>query len=78
MGYVAFKIISIVKPNPHMGSKALSITLIVVVLVFLFSDFAFGSIRLPSPGYWLFILGVLSSAIFEWRNSMTDNVMADK
>ncbi len=76
--YVVVGIISInTKPKTHRRSKILSIILIVAAAVFLLSDFAFGSVRLPWPGYWLFLLGVLSSAIFEWQDPMVHNGTAD-
>lgn len=71
MLYVAFRIFTVIgKRGTRTKSRVLSIALMVVIAVFLLSDFAPGSIRLPWPGYWLFILGVLSSSIFEWRNSL--------
>ncbi|MCI0611178.1 MAG: hypothetical protein L0Z71_19225 [Anaerolineae bacterium] len=70
VGYVVFRIFSIItKTKSRTGGEVLSIALMATMAVFLLSDFAFGSIRLPWPGYWLFILGVLSSAIFEWKNA---------
>jgi hypothetical protein len=71
MGYVVVKIIRIVKLKSPMGSKVISITLIGIGIIFLFRDLLY-RLNLPLPGYWLFILGLFSSAIFEWRHSMMD------
>ena len=66
MGYVVFKTLKNAKPQ---GSKAISISLLTVVIVFLSSDFSDIVGNLPLPGYWLFIVGLLTSAIFEWQRS---------
>lgn len=71
MGYVVFKITSIAKLESHEGSKILAVVLGIVAVIFLFHGLLY-ELNLPLPGYWLFILGLLSSAIFEWRNSMTN------
>ena len=66
MGYVVFKTLKNAKPQ---GSKAISIILLTVVVIFLSSHFADLVFNPPLPGYWLFIVGVLTSAIFEWQRS---------
>jgi hypothetical protein len=66
MGYVVFKALKNAKPQ---GSKAIAILLLTVVVVFLSSDFADIVLSLPLLGYWLFIVGLLTSAIFEWQKS---------
>jgi len=66
MGYVVSKMLKNAKPQ---GSKAISIILLTVVVIFLSSDFADIVLNLPLPGYWLFIVGLLTSAIFEWQRS---------
>ena len=66
MGYVVFKTLRITKPKGH---KAISAILLVVVVLFLSRDFV-DIFFLFLPGYWLFILGLLSSAIFEWQRSI--------
>ena len=63
MGYLVFKTLSIAKPKGH---KAISIILLMVVVLFLSHKFA----DIPLPGYWIFILGLLASAIFEWQRSI--------
>jgi len=71
--YAVFKMINIAKPKVHTGSKVLSVALLVVIVIFLIRNFASGPITLPSFGYWVFTLGVLSSASYEWRNSAINN-----
>lgn len=75
-GYIVFKVISIVSPKAYTGNKVLSIALIVVLMIFLFRELLYGP-NLPLPGYWTFMLGLFSSALFEWRNSMTENIVTD-
>jgi hypothetical protein len=67
--YVVFKIINVARSTYDKGSRFLSIALVIVVAIFLFRDLLY-RFNLPLPGYWLFMLGLISSAIFEWRNSM--------
>jgi hypothetical protein len=65
MVYVVFKTVNIAKPR---GYKSVSIILLIVVVIFLSCDFALFNLRLP--GYGLFILGLLTSVVFEWQRSM--------
>ena len=73
MGYVVFKTLSLAKPKGH---KAISLILLIVmvVVVFLSRDFENLLFKLLLPGYWLLIVGLLSSAIFEWQRSLVIDV----
>ena len=74
MIYGFFRAPFILKRKNPPGSKAISIFLLSVVVVFLLSDLGHSSPRWPLPGYWLFILGVLSSAAFEWQKVVVNTV----
>jgi len=74
MIYGFFRALFILKRIFPPKSKSLSIFLLLVVVVFLLSDFGHSSPRWPLPGYWLFILGILSSAAFEWQKVVVNTV----
>ena len=74
IGYLAYRVLSIANPKTRTGSRLFSITLLAFVVIFIFRDFAYGVTNLPLPGYWLFIVGAVSSAIFEWENSTPESV----
>lgn len=70
IGYIILIIIKIVKRKVFVGRKARSIVLMVTALIFLLTISDLTDLSyLPQPGYWLFMAGLISSAILEWQYS---------
>jgi hypothetical protein len=63
IGYIIFVIIKIVKRKIFAGSKTRSIVLAVIAISLLL----IGLTLKTYLGYWLFIVGIFSSAILEWQ-----------
>jgi hypothetical protein len=63
--YMIFDVFSAIKNRDHKGSKLLSVILVGILVIFLLGYFL--PIK-PYIGYWLINLGILSSAVFEWRS----------
>ncbi len=53
-------------------SKMVALALLMAALLFSFNDAVLRS-RIPLIGFWLFTLGLISSAICEWLNFSTDS-----
>ena len=62
--YLIFNVLFVIKKGKHQKNKALSITLALIVVPFLFLVFLNSK---PFPGFWLANFGILSSAVLEWQ-----------
>lgn len=74
IGYVIFNILKFSSQKIFIGSRVRSLILVVVMLLFLGE--VLSGFNLPLPGFWLFMLGLLSSMILEWRSSIFDSLIA--
>jgi hypothetical protein len=66
--YVIIKIGNVMKSGSFTPSKFSSAILFLSLLIFLLEDFVFSFRGIPHPGYWIFMIGLVSSMIFEWQN----------
>ena len=69
LGYSLWRVVGAVRgKEPH--SRFLALTLIGIVALVWFNDFANRGIT-PMLGFWLFAIGLILSAFCEWQNSAT-------
>lgn len=65
-GYVVLAIVRLLRGQGYRG-KLVALVLIAVASLFLI-DLTVHRVSVLLPGFWLFILGLISSAIYEWLN----------
>ncbi len=67
IAYMAISIMRAANIRTTKGNKPFSLAMIIVALIFLYDGVIQGPpVLFPLLGFWLFILGLISSIVFEW------------